>query len=302
MAGTNIHGKSPAWYTGGLAASLRPGANRGDVIYLDGNAGDDANLGLRPDQPVESFKQALVLCTDWMDDTIVVLDYWQNANDTWPIDVNKNTVHIIGVHGQGATKVQVNPPAGPDTACFEINAESVEISYLSCNAGVSHAGIEWAAAEWGAEIHHCWFGELGTAQDGIRNDGAVDAVYAKIWACRFGLGLTRDGVRIEHNMTRGMIGVPGLEPNWFRGVPGVAINIINQFAQGGIFDNRIAMPANTLGGGVDIALGATGIHIDGNSATYGDTGAGNNPYQDLNVADQNTWGANTHGPALTAPA
>ena len=298
MAGSNIQPKSPAWYTGGLSASLRPGANQGDVIYLNGSTGDDAALGQTPAEPVETFLRALALCTNQRNDTIVVLDYW-NQDASFPIVVDKEMVSIIGVPGAGAQWPQI-ATAG-NFAGFSVTALGVEICNLSINAGANHAGVEIAAAIWGTEIHHCWFGEAGTAQDGISTVG-VDAVYLKVWACRFGEGLTRDGVRIEHNATRGMIGVPGLECNWFRGVPGIAINIVNQFAQGGIFDNRIAMPANTLGGGVNIALGATGIHIDGNSATYGDLGAGNNPYQDLNAADQNTWGANTHGLALTGPA
>lgn len=299
MAGTNIQTKSPAWYMGGLAASLRPGANQGDVIYVDGN-GPDTNSGLRPDRPVASFLRALSLCTNDRNDTIVVLDYWAAATEEWPIVVDKSMVSIIGVPLAGAMWPQINPVG--DFAGFSITAAGVEICNLSVNGGAGHGAIEIAAAIWGSEIHHCWFGEMGTAQDGIRGVAPFDAIYLKVWGCRFGAGLTRDGVRLDHNATRGMIGAPGLESNWFRGIPGIAINVVNQFSQGGIFDNRISMPADTAGDAITLAAGAVGIHVDGNSASFGETAAAhNNPYLDNNAADLNTWGMNYWNNTLTVP-
>jgi len=296
MAGSNVQSKSPAWYTGGLSAFLRPGANQGDVIYVDGN-GPDSNDGRTPTTPVASFLRALALCTNHRNDTIVVLDYWAAGDEQWPIALNKAMVSIIGVPLAGGMWPQVNPVG--DKAGFEIQHEGIEISGLSINAGATHAGVEWdGTAKWGGEVHHCWFGELGTAQDGIRPGGP----YAKVWACRFGLGLTRDGVRIPTNSTRGMIGVPGLEPNWFREVPGIAIHIVNQFAQGGIFDNRIALPSDTAGKGITLAASCNGVHIDGNSAVFGETAAAhNNPYLDNAGADANSWGRNYWGEALSVP-
>jgi len=285
------------WQAAGLAGVLRLGANRGNVIYLDGQAGDDANDGRTIAQPVATFLHAISHCTDWLDDYIIVLDYWQTATEEWPIVVDKNMCHIIGLSGQGCVKVQVNPPG--ETAAFQITAESVEIANLSCNAGTTSAGVEWdGAAQWGGEVHHCWFGEMGTAQDGIRPAGP----YAKIWACRFGEGLTRHGVHMPNNSTRGMIGVPGLEPNWFRGVGGIAINIANQFAQGGIFNNRIAMHADTAGGAITLAGTCVGVHVDGNSACWGETAvAHNNPYLDGAAVNVNLWGYNTWNEIVTVP-
>jgi len=289
--------KNPAWYGGGLSSSLRPGANRGLVIYLDGNAGADTNSGLTPDVPVATFLQALSLCTDWLDDTIVVIDYWSSGGEAWPIDVNKNCVHIIGVHGQGSTKVQVNPPG--DTACFSINAENVEISYLSCNAGATHGAIEWAASEWGAEIHHCWFGEMGASQDGIRIDGGFDAVYAYIHHCRFGFGLTRNGILIQLNMTRGRI-----SDNLFRTDNAAPqIHVDNTMAQGFILNNVFAVNANTAGGAITLDVTCvSNTTIDGNRAFFGDTAMGNNPYLDSAAGGSNNWGLNYRDITATLPA
>ena len=299
MAGTNSQSKAPPFYTGGLSQVLRPGANQGDVYYIDG-AGPDTNDGRTPTTPLASFEAALALCTNDRNDTIVVLDYWAAGTESWPIVADKSMVSIFGVPLGGALWPQVNPPG--DTAAFSITAAGVEISHLSVNGGATHGAIEIGAAVWGTEIHHCWFGEAGTAQDGIRDVATFDAVYLKIYGCRFGAGLTRDGVRIDHNATRGIIGVPGLEANWFRGVGGIAINCNAQFGQGGIFDNRISMLADTAGGAITIAGTNSGIHIDGNSATFGETAAAhNNPYLDNAGADANEWGYNRWSETITVP-
>ena len=300
MAGTNSQIKSGPWYTGGLSQVLRPGANQGDLYYVDGT-GEAGNDGRTPTAPLATITSAIALCTNQRNDTIIVLDYWAAVGEAWPIVCDKEMISIIGVPGAGAMWPQVNP-AG-DNPSFSITALGVEICNLSCNGGGTAGAIQVDATVWGTEIHHCWFGEAGTAQDGIRVPAGSDAVYLKIYGCRFGVGLTRDGVRIDHNATRGMIGCPGLEPNWFRSVAGIAINCTNQFAQGGIFDNRIAMATDTAGDGITLAAGVSDVHIDGNSACWGETAvAHNNPYLDGAGANANEWGYNRWNETITAPA
>jgi len=292
--------KSPAWYGGGLASVLRPGANQGTVFYVDGN-GPDTNDGLTPTTPLASFKAALALCTNDRNDTIVVLDYWAAGTEDWPIVVNKSMVSIIAVPLGGVAWAQVNPPG--DTAAFNITAAGVEICNLSINGGATHGAIEIGASIWGTDIHHCMFGEMGTAQDGIRVVAPFDAVYMRIWGCRFGALLTRSGVRILHNATRGMIGVPGLESNWFRLVAAEAIRVEIDFAEGGIFDNRFVPVSDTQG--YAITLDATcvgGVHVDGNHANFGDADMAANPYLDSAAGDSNHWGLNYLGITATMPA
>ena len=295
MAGTNVNPKAPPWYGGGLSAVLRPGANQGDVIYVDGT-GPDTNDGRTPTTPVASFLAALALCTNQRNDTIVVLDYYNHANDAWPIVVDKEMVSIIGVPGAGAMWPQVHPDE--DEAAFSITALGVEICNLAVHGGAAHGAIEIAASVWGTEIHHCWFGETDTAQDGIRGVAPFDAVYLKIWGCRFGVGLTRDGVRLDHNATRGMIGVPGLEPNTFRAVAGQGINITNQFAQGGIYDNRFSVADAAHGEAILLAATSAGVNVDGNRAWQGQAAMGFVPFRDLGT---NCWGLNHSGLAPTYP-
>jgi len=298
MAGSNIQPKQAPWYTGGLSASLRPGANQGDVIYLNGSTGDDGNLGRTPAEPVRTFLRALALCTDDCNDTIVVLDYW-DQDATFPIDVNKSMISIIGVPGAGAQWPQINPG---NFAAFSITAGYVEICNLSIHGGATSGAIELGASVWGIEIHHCSFGETAGCEDGIRGVAPFDPAYLKIWGCRFGQFITRNGVRLDHNATRGMIGVPGLEANVFRMCQDVAIYINNTFAEGGIFDNRIDCGDNIAGRA--ITLDATCVDhafIDGNHANFGDTAMGVNPYLDSALAGSNTWGLNWWGVTASMP-
>lgn len=294
MAGTNVQPKSPAWYIGGLSSSLRPGANQGDVYYIDGT-GPDTNDGRTPTTPLASFKAALALCTNQRNDTIVVLDYYNAGTEDWPILVNKEMVHIIGVPGSGGPWPQVVPDE--DEAGFSITALGVEISHLSIGGGAAHGAIEIGASVWGTEIHHCWFGETGTSRDGIWDPAPFDAVYLKIWGNRFGAGLTRNGVRIDHNATRGMIGVPGLEPNVFHAENDVCIYVSNQFAQGWICDNIFGLDTSAQGRAITLdATCTSGVTVCGNRAHYGGDGQmGTVPFLDSSAAGSNHWLLNYSG-------
>jgi len=291
--------KSPAWYGGGLSAALRPGANQGTVLYVNG-AGPDTNDGLTPLTPLASFKAALALCTSQLNDTIVVLDYWAAGTEDWPIVVDKEMVSIIGCGVAGAPWPQVNPPG--DTAAFSITAQGVEIAGLSINGGAAHGAIEIGASVWGTEIHHCWFGEAGTAQDGIRDVAPFDAIYLKIWGNRFGAGLTRNGVRIDHNATRGMIGVPGLEPNVFHAPNDVCVYVNNEFAQGWICDNIFGLDSDVQGRAITLdATCVGGVTICGNRAHFGDTAMAQVPYLDSSAGGSNHWLLNYSGIVAVLP-
>ena len=287
--------KSPAWYGGGLASALRPGANFGTVYYIDGT-GPDTNDGLTPQTPLASFKAALALCTSQRNDTIVVLDYWQAGTEDWPIVVDKEMVHIIGVAASGAPWPQVNPVG--DFAGFNVTAQGVEISNLSVNGGANHGAIEIGAAVWGTEIHHCWFGEAGTCQDGIRDVAPFDAVYLHVHHNRFGAGISRYGIAILHNATRGMI-----NDNVFHENADVCIKVDIEFAQGWILDNTFGMLADVAGDAITLDVTCVGgVTVAGNRAHFGDTVMAQNPYLDSAAGGSNHWGLNYAGILATFPA
>ena len=287
--------KSPIWYGGGLASSLRVGANLGTVFYVDG-AGPDTNDGLTPATPLASFTAALALCTNDLNDTIVVLDYWAAGTETWPINVNKSMVSILGVKLAGGMWPQVNPTG--DVASFNITAAGVEIADLSINGGATAGCVQIGASVWGTEIHHCWFGEAGTGQDGIRDVATFDAVYCDFHHNVFGLGLTRSGVLLDHNATRGRI-----RNNLFRTAAGPAIHVNNEFAQGWILDNVFGVDSNVEGRAITLdATCTSGVTINGNVANFGDTAMGNNPFLDSAAGGSNHWLLNYRNITATLPA
>ena len=287
--------KSPSWYGGGLSSALRPGANLGSVFYVDGT-GPDTNNGLTPQTPLASFKAALALCTNQRNDTIVVLDYWAAGTEDWPIVVDKEMVHIIGVPGSGGPWPQVNPPG--DTAAFSVTALGVEIANLSVNGGATHGAIEIGASVWGIEIHHCWFGEAGTAQDGIRDVAPFDAVYWHVHHNHFGSGLTRYGVAILHNATRGTV-----SDNVFHANADVCIRVVSDFAEGWILNNTFGLLADVAGGAITLdATCVGGVTVRGNGAHFGDTAMAQNPYLDSAAGGSNHWLLNYQGIVAVLPA
>ena len=287
--------KSPAWYGGGLSSSLRPGANLGTVFYVDGT-GPDTNDGLTPTTPLASFKAALALCTSQRNDTIVVQDYWAAGTEDWPIVVDKEMVHIIGVPGSGGPWPQVNPPG--DTAGFSVTAQGVEIANLSVHGGATHGAIEIGASVWGIEIHHCWFGETGGCQDGIRDPAPFDAAYLYVHDCRFGSLITRNGVALLHNATRGVIA-----NNLFHAIPGINIHATIDFAEGWILNNVFSLDSDAAGRAITLdATVVGGATVNGNVANFGDTAMAQNPYTDSAAGGSNHWILNYRNITATLPA
>lgn len=291
--------KSPAWYLGGMANDMEPGA--GGVFYVNGidGTGSNANDGQTPSTPLLTLTYALSLCTANADNYIVILDYWQPTGETWPIDVNVDKVHVVGVPGAGAQWPTLTPPG--DTAALSVSAGYVEIARLTIDGGATHGCVETAATKWGLWLRDCWLGVTGTGQDGFRGVAPFDLPYLRITRCRFGQGLTRDGVRLDHNATRGSIGRPG-EGNLFDRIPGVAINLVGNCSEVGIYDNIVAVPANTAGGAITFSAGCANCIVDGNRANFGDTAMGNNPYTDGAGAGANNWILNYQAATAVLPA
>ncbi len=248
---------------GAIKASVMGG---GTTYFVEGNTGLDTNNGLTREAPLLTIAHALDLCVAGNDDTIIVLDHYQ---ETFPITVSKAKVHIIGVN-VGQPMVWLT--AALDTAIFEIEADNVEIAGFEFGAGATHAAIEFTdlVTERGyGRIHDCAFGWMQAGQDGIRVPATADAAETIIEKCFFGNNLTRDGIRIEHNMTRGII-----QNNIFRSVTGVGINVLGQMALGILKGNKFKLPANNAGGAITLSAAADvagEIYIVDNDANFGNT-------------------------------
>lgn len=300
------------WLMKDIAPLLRPGAS--NVYYVNGGSDgpvNDDGAGTR-DDPKRTLQAGIDLTTAGQNDYVVVLNYGGNARavEAWPVEVNKDMIHVVGVGtvGQKWPVVSVLAPAAGDTAnpALLVTADRVRIANLELGggdtAGCIHAGD--AGGSWGTVIHDCFFGVTGdgVGQDGIRVPAGTPSPYLTVYGCRFGLFLTRDGVRLDANATRCMIGVPGLPFNYFHHLPGIAINIATGATQPGIFGNRIAIPANTAGAGITLNAAVLDAWVMDNVANFGDTDMGNNPFTDGAAGGANDWANNMQGITLAQPA
>lgn len=313
MAGTSGNPKNAGWYTNGLAAVLPVGC--GNIYFVNGGSDGptaDTGNGLTPATAKQKLQSGIDLCTSGNNDVVIVLNYGGNARavETFPINVNKDMVHIIGV-STPASKwpvVSVLAPSGADTAkpALSVTGQRVEITGLELGggdtAGCVHVGS--LGGVWACWIHDCFFGITGDSvgQDGIRVPATFDAPYLNVEACRFGAYITRDGVRIDNNATRCMIGMPNGRGNLFKALAGIAINLVGGVTAPGIFNNVMALPSNTAGKGITLSATVAGAIVDGNRANYGDTEMANNPYSDGAGAGANTWLLNYKGLTALMPA
>jgi len=203
--------------------------------------------------------------------------------------LNKDQVHIIGVGdvGQKWPVVSVLAPAAGDTAnaAIRVTGSRVEIAGLELGGGDT-AGCLEVRTQWGSNIHDCFFGVTGDSVglDSIHVPLTFDAAYLTVWGCRFGSHITRDGIRIDGNATRGMLGVSGYPSNFFYLVPGIGINIVGAALVAGICDNRFALNDDGVGEAITIAAGASVSFVDGNVAGSANADPGNEPYVDTGNA------------------
>lgn len=261
--------------------------------------GDDsaANYGQTPDTPLLTLTYALSLCTDEKNDFIFLLDYYQPTGETWPISIAKGLVHIIGISQRGCPWPWVQPSG--DVAAFSLTtgAKHVEIAGLDIGAGATAACISMdTSGLWGLHVHDCTLGGQNSMSGkyGI-NMASGEIIHGLIENCKFGGGLTADGICVPTNAGPNSVKGTVIQNNIFR-VDGVGINVLDTtaaFHDGGILNNKFVMSADTDGKGVDFASGATGF-VDGNVGVMEDGAAPtNNPFKDAGTGMG--WGINYKG-------
>lgn len=235
---------------------------QGGNYWVDGSSGSATNSGKNPDSPISTIAAALDLCTGYNDDYIWVNDYYSS---TGAISLDVASAHVIatGPYNVGQPMVYVTPSG--DTPAFYIAEDFVELAGFEIKGGATAGGIEWSATKGYGRIHNCVFGRMQTAQDGIRVTAPYDAVEEIIEDCIFGSGITRYGIFIDHNMTRGII-----RNNIFRAVTNIAINV-DQMANGMIIGNRFMLPSDTAGYAITLAAACSGVYVADNNANFGGT-------------------------------
>lgn len=267
-----------------LQAAARLGLNRimGNIFYVQGFAGSDAYSGLSPDDPFQTITYALAQCVNDHDDYIIVMDCWQQ--DTYPIDVNKSRVHILGVDNWNGYLPRMAPPG--DTAIFNINQAYIEIGCLCLSGGVGHGAIEIINSLSRSRIHDCQFGIPAAGQDGIVGDAAADATECMIDHNTFyGPGVVRDAIRLEAAATR-----TSIRNNIIRQVAGIGVNVLLEAHLNDILENKFSLATDVEGKAISFINAASAdCMVQGNHAFYGKTLMAQNPYFD---DGGNDWGCN----------
>jgi hypothetical protein len=262
---------------------------RSNTFYVDsGHARtNDGNDGTDPDNPLTTITHALTHTTTNANDFVIVRQF-TNALETWPISMTTNRTHLISTFYRPGHGPEIRPVG--DTAGIVVNADNVEIAGFEIGAGATHGCIECgAASQWGADIHHNRFCFQWTGQDGVRLGGAVDKPHWTIHDNLFNDKLTRDGIRIDQNMTRGLI-----YNNVFRRVAGVGINLVTLCTDiYAIYDNEFNTLADAAtGGSIFCNLNSVGCMFYGNQSMHDMAAMGQVPYRDLG---NNHWGLNYYG-------
>jgi len=279
-----------------------PWHGKGKVIYVDtaANNASDGNIGTEIGEAKLTISGALDACTDYMWDTIVVLNYTSSSEIEWPISVDVAGVRIIGAPGGGYmpryTGGQVIDSVG-DTACMTLDANHVRIETLEFRAGASYSGIMFDTAAvgrhgiYGCVFHSGAYGVWATANTMPQGAGPT------IKDCFFESGLTSDGILYHSDAA-----FSRFEDNIFDEVGGIAISITGPSAAGFILRNTISMKANTAAKGIVITGSeAQRWIIDNNHANFGAATMTNNPYWDSSGQD-NHWLLNYRDIVAVLPA
>lgn len=299
------------------------------VFFVNGTStiGDDGvNTGGQvPDEPFLTITKAISECTDGANDYIFVLDYPSTApaTETFPIAINKQRVHILGVLNGRIPRFKIVAPT--DTAVFSFGltgstygAYSELANFIMGSAASSAKGaIEFFQAGcFGIHIHHCGFGlaarsntdcKYGICIGKTGTENAGELIYGLIEHCTFGELVSSDGIYVPNVPYTGPNSIYSLiiRNNYFK-VDGIGINIDHAAAnmhEGGIYNNRFCMSSDAVGKAIDIVAGVTGGFIDGNVASVlaNEASVSANPYRTMTACGP-AWGLNYKGSSELAVA
>lgn len=294
--------KSPAWYGGGLAAFLLPGANLTDgaLFYVQSANGVDAagQSGLSPDNAFLTVTYALSRCTSGDNNYIIVLDHnTPGEEDTWPIDVDVDNVQIIAAqHGSHIPSINMVSDAA---AVFDINAHDVRIQGFMVRPGGANPGITFSGSHGGMSVLGCRF-DVGTY--GLYSEMGGIGWGLLVERCSFVGNLTVGGIYLDDDPASIRI-----HDNVFKltqDTGHIAIDIVNG-GQPEITANQFQIDEEVAATGYAITLRAM-VHealVNNNWVASGVVVPAFNPYRDLHgvAAEVNNWGLNYMGLTPTYP-
>lgn len=287
----------------------------GTVYWVDTVGGLDTNVGTRPDLPFQSITHAIGQCVDDNNDYIMVLRATpasMAATETWPIDIDKVRIHIIGLPGSNNGFNGMYPKiASPGaTSVFITGVTTAWDGSFSELAGLDLGAQAFPCVQMGDVegfwVHDCWFGNKEKLGGVLPTYGIYNAGHApkcRINHCKFlGSGGDADGgISVD-----GICSVAAaaamhhteIIDNIFQGCPNCGINLDWAIACV-IKRNNIACDEDLQGAGITLDANSAGCLVSENRAAFGGAAMGANPYLDLAV---NHWGDNWVGNALIYPA
>ena len=280
-----------------ISAQLNKWMNksRGKFVFVDGGSSGPThnnNDGLSPYTPKQTLTAGLALLDDSSDDVLFVVNYGANgrtAEPAWPVTISKSIVHVVGLQSMDNSKWPAVKP-DDDNHAFDITGHRVELAQLEVGGGATKAAIHVGSAGgiWALCLHDLWFGITGdtAGQDGVFVETGEDAPFLEVFDCRFGNSLTRYGVYINGNATKGILGKPG-HGNRFLKVPNIAMNISGPAGLDEIVDNLFSLPSDTQGYAITMSALSSGALVSGNKASFKIAAMVNNPFRDLSNA--NHW-------------
>ena len=278
----------------------------GEEFYVGGAGASDAKSGQIAEEPLLKIATALEQCKSGRHDVIWVQDYW--ANDTFPIVLNKQCVHILGLSTKALSSQWPIMNAG-DNPCFQIGGaggDYCEIAGLSMITNATNPCIEVVGTNCRIHLHHLALGEHGVARDGILVPTVVgqDLNWSTVEHCIFGQFLVRDGIKaFAASWT-------DIRNNIFVKYGGIGVNItgpvdvkLGQIIRNRFYKGQAAIGA-AAGWAITIEDASEGM-IDDNRAMESGVAPQNNPYKDASTGvpgtTKNGWGANWSGAVTVMP-
>lgn len=263
---------------------------RGANFFVDGAFGNDSNRGTTWGTALKTLTAALGKCTGWYDDCIFVNNYGNQATESYPIDWNKEQVHVFGVSSIAYPQLVQSDSGDTPAILFPDNDGTGSSFYNMAFATGTTPTIAATKATgdiWNLWFDHCWWGWMGQpAAYGWYSEGDTpdlwftnchfDAAEGIVTACILCLG-SSTRMRVWDSEFR--IGTGNMGITDTGGTGGMGWQIYNNKFK--VFD--------AAAGEAIYLTGAGHCMVDGNSAFEGSAAMTFNPYRDTGT---NSWGLN----------
>jgi len=293
-----------------MATGLRSVQGTGMTLALwYVNGGVVSGNGLKPSTAFGTLAEALAVCSNTVDDWILVMDY---SGGGTTIVLTDAFCHIIGFNSsRGMPYPRFKPASAVPAFEFKNASDRVELANLVIGGGDQTkaaivADAEASAGAYGCWIHDCVIGRDADApaNDGIEIQSGADMPYLVVENCTFyGVamsGCDQSGIEIAGNCTGGSILNCFFQDIGSSTNP--AINLSGTVGNMRIQGNRIAgTDDGAAGWGITLSANCTNIFVDDTHSASSDAAGDASAYLDSAADEANAWGANYTDITLDLP-